>query len=494
MDFRRMSMATSKYHFFRIVNLYSKQDTNTRGRTMNSNLYDKLLNYVKSDYYGFHMPGHKRNTDIAYMENPFAFDITEIEGFDNLHNATEIIKKEMDYAAKIYGSERTYFLVNGSSCGNLSAISSVAKAGDKIIIARNSHKSVYNAVELLRLKVDYLYPEMVEAQDIFGGYSLEETKKVLDNNREAKAIVITSPTYEGIVSDVEGICKIAHEYGIPVIVDAAHGAHFILSEDFPKTALECGADIVIESLHKTLPSLTQTAVLHFNSNIANRERLEKYLAVYQSSSPSYVLMASISNCLHFIEKDGKEKAEWLAVRIKEFKKIMRNLQHIRIFDNEVAGQFDFDISKLVIVIKDGIISGKKLKDILNEKYHLEMEMAAGNYVIAMTSIFDKEEGFSRLQEALIEIDKMLDEGNIESANQENQNVALKDKLVYSIRNEKACEIFEAEDYAKKIDVETKYTYLYPPGIPIVVPGEIISDEVRKTLEIYRCAGYEVIVD
>lgn len=489
-------MDLNKYHFF------------------NSKLYDELVHYGKSDYYGFHMPGHKRNTEIAWMENPFVIDITEIDGFDNLHNPTGIIQDEMEYASRIYGSKKTYFLVNGSSCGNLSAISSVASAGDKIIIGRNSHKSIYNAVELLQLKVDFLYPEMIEGQDIFGGYSLKEVERILEQNRDAKALVITSPTYEGIVSDIRGICDLAHRYGIPLIVDGAHGAHFILSERFPETALSCGADIVIESLHKTLPSLTQTAVLHYNSDIVSQKNIEKYLSVYQSSSPSYVFMSSICNCIHFIESVGRERAEWLSDRIDMFHKNMSGLLHIQIMDNQYAKQFDLDASKMLILLKDKTITGKNLKDILNQKYHLEMEMAAGNYVIAMTSILDTEEGFTRLEKALYEIDRMIEEKSMQLLNEDDgwipdsgkknkenisiikcdrcEGIDLQKKSLYSFRNTKVCEIYEAEKMADKLGCATTYTYLYPPGVPIVVPGELITTELHSVLEQYKMAGYEVI--
>lgn len=473
---------------------------------MESRLYNKLLEYGESDYYGFHMPGHKRNVECAKMRNPYSFDITEIEGFDNLHNPEGIILEEMEKAKAIYNSDKTYFLVNGSSGGNLAAISSVAKNGDKIIIARNSHKSVYNAVELLQLKVEYLYPRMIASEDIFASYDLIEVNNVLKNNLDAKALVITSPTYEGIVSDVEGICRAAHRYGIPVIVDGAHGAHFVLSEEFPKTAISCGADIVIESLHKTLPSLTQTAVLHYNSDLICQKKLEKYLSVYQTSSPSYVFMASICNCLQFVRNNGKEYGKKWIDRLTIFHKRMSCLQKIYILNVQTSDDiFEFDCSKIVIIIKDCAISGIELKNILNKKYHLEMEMASGNYVIAMTSVFDTEEGFSRLEQALLEIDaELVKHDSVKIQNQ---------KGIYAIRNKKVCEIFETEEYIKKAcdkkaivdepevselrlmvdSVASTYTYLYPPGIPVIVPGEVISRELKELLKKYQAAGYEVII-
>lgn len=470
---------------------------------MDSLLYGKLKKYGQSDYYGFHMPGHKRNIEIAEMDNPFLIDITEIDGFDNLHNPHGIIEKEMKRAKEIYQSKRTFFLVNGSTCGNLSAISAAVKHGDKIIIGRNVHKSVYNAIELFGLKVSYLYPNMVEHTDIFGDYSLERTQKIIEENQDAKAIVITSPTYEGIVSDIRGICNIAHKYGIPLIVDSAHGAHFILSDRFPKSALSCGADIVIESLHKTMPSLTQTAMLHFNSDIIPIDKIKKYLSVYQTSSPSYVLMSSITNCVDFVVNDGKKSAEKFLDRMMLFRDNMKNLKHIMIPDHDFLGGFDFDISKIIIMVRKNRITGKELKDILNRDYHLEMEMAAGNYVLAMASVMDTEEGFQRLEKALIEIDYSLSQKPERKAQtNEFHNGTCN---IYSIRNKKRCEICEAAMYMEdesdgkiirdgKGCISTNYIYLYPPGIPVVVPGEEINDELENMLNEYQKAGYEIVID
>lgn len=473
---------------------------------MKSLLYDKLREYGKSDYYGFHMPGHKRNVELLEMENPFSFDITEIEGFDNLHNPKGIIKEEMEKAKEIYKSQKTFFLVNGSTGGNMAAISAVAGIGDKIIIGRNSHKSIYNVIELLKLKVSYLYPEMIEGTDIFGEYSLKETRKIIDNNQDAKAIVITSPTYEGVVSDIGKICNIAHEYGIPVIVDSAHGAHFILSDKFPKTALQSGADMVIEGLHKTLPTLTQTAILHFNSKIVSLKRVEKYLAVYQTSSPSYVLMASITNCMDFIYCNGREMADDFLNRIEIFYDKMKYLRNLTILNKSHVKSYDFDRSKIVIMVKNYIISGVELKEMLNKKYHLEMEMAAGNYVLAMTSVLDKEGGFLRLENALIEIDKELDNIiKIRNKNYRLHGVEGGKSNIYSVRNRKIYEIFEVatcNEYdgepviirEDKINISASYIYLYPPGIPIVVPGEEISDKLEKTLEQYKTVGFEIVIN
>ncbi|MEE1516291.1 MAG: aminotransferase class V-fold PLP-dependent enzyme, partial [Lachnospiraceae bacterium] len=242
-------------------------------------LYEKLNSYSDGDVYPFHMPGHKRNMPL--FKSAYDYDITEIEGFDNLHHARGILRESMDMAAGFYGTKKTYYLVNGSTCGLLSAISAVVEYGDKIIIARNCHKAVYNAVYMNNLKASYIYPKPVENTSILGGIHPKDVEKALEENPDAKAVVITSPTYEGVVSYVQAIAKVVHEKGIPLIADEAHGAHFSMSGYFPKSALECGADIVIQSVHKTLPSLTQTALLHICSDMVDESKVERYLSIYQ---------------------------------------------------------------------------------------------------------------------------------------------------------------------------------------------------------------------
>ena len=255
------------------------------------NLYDRLLQYQSSEMYPFHMPGHKRRKDD--FANPFFIDITEIEGFDNLHHAEGILKDAQDRAAALYHSEETYFLVNGSTCGILAAVSACTARGGKILMARNCHKAAYHAAYLRGLDIEYLYPEKEDIFGINGGIHEDIVEKALEEFQDIQAVMITSPTYDGVVSNVEKIAQIVHRKGIPLIVDEAHGAHFGFHEYFPKSSVEMGADLVIHSLHKTLPSLTQTALLHVNGNRVDRECLRKFLDIYQTSSPSYVFMAGM---------------------------------------------------------------------------------------------------------------------------------------------------------------------------------------------------------
>ena len=264
-------------------------------------LYDRLKEYGRSDYYGFHMPGHKRNLTLLGEAFPYGIDITEIDGFDDLHHAEGILKSAQERAARVYHGEETHFLINGSSVGILSAIAGVTRRGDTILVARNCHKSVYHAIEMNGLNPVYLTPGFHTSVQMNTEISPQAVRKALTENPKIRAVVIVSPTYDGVVSDVEAIAEAVHEKGIPIIVDEAHGAHFGFHPYFPENANKKGADIVIHSLHKTLPSLTQTALLHMNGNFVNRGKVRRYLHMLQSSSPSYVLMASIDFCVDLLE-------------------------------------------------------------------------------------------------------------------------------------------------------------------------------------------------
>ena len=237
-------------------------------------LSESLQNYAQSDVYPFHMPGHKRKKIL--FPDPYEMDITEIDGFDNLHHAEGILKEAQERAAALYGSKRCFYLVNGSTCGLLAAISAAAGRGDKVIVARNCHKAVYHALYLKELQAEYIYPAITN-HGIQGQITVEQVRKTLRENPDASAVILTSPTYEGIVSDVKKIAEVCHEQNIPLIVDEAHGAHLGFSGGFPENAVRLGADAVIMSLHKTLPSFTQTALLHLNSTPIDEKKGERYL-------------------------------------------------------------------------------------------------------------------------------------------------------------------------------------------------------------------------
>lgn len=443
----------------------------------------ELERYAKSDIYPFHMPGHKRTPLSA--DNPYTVDITEIDGFDDLYAPNGILKEAQERAAKLYGSKKSYYLVNGSTCGILAAVSAAVKPQGKLLMARNSHKSVYHAAYLRGLSTIYINPG-ITAFGIQGAVCPKDIEKKLAKNPGIGAVILTSPTYEGVVSDIKTISEIVHRYEIPLIVDEAHGAHFGFHKAFPETALHLGADIVVQSMHKVLPSLTQTALLHLNSKYVPEEDIEKYLAVYQTSSPSYVLMAGMERCIRLLSERGSELFCSYFSFLKEFYQKTNDFAKIHVMkrqdftENEI---FALDMSKILISVKNTNLTGKDLSKRLLDAYHLQMEMFSGFYVLGMTSIMDTKAGFFRLLKALEEID-----GQIMFTEEKEDEKAALIHMLYAPKK-KNLELYEAMGLpVTKIPLEKaegkisgSMVSLYPPGIPILLPGEYIEADFIKNI-------------
>lgn len=448
---------------------------------MAEKLYEKLCNYDKKNIVPMHMPGHKRSFGFGnQFDILYKMDITEIDGFDNLHHPTEIIDELQKKMAQIYETKQSFMLVNGSSGGVLAAISAAAHQSiyKKIIIARNCHKSVYNAVFLNNLEVVYTYPELDEKMGIWGKINVLEIEELIKEN-DVCGIVITSPTYEGIISDIEKISEIAHRKNIPLIVDSAHGAHFKFHNIFPKTAIESGADIVIESLHKTLPALTQTAVLHIgNGSLINLENILRFIDIYQSTSPSYILMASISKCMEFVQEQ-KKQFDIFAERIVEFRNKISELKNLFLYSVD-------DLSK--IVIYSPYLNGSEIYDILLKEYKIQLEMASQKYVIAMTSVCDSQENFDRFFEALQAIDNSINIAPNECISWKNEKLKIAMNFTDAFSSEK--ELIDLENCAGRISHE--HIIAYPPGCPVVAAGEVISQTSINTIKKYIELGIEII--
>lgn len=502
-------------------------------------IMERLIEYTESDAYPFHMPGHKRQ-EIADgipggFPNPYGIDITEIDGFDNLHHAEGILKDAMDEAAAVYGADRSWYLVNGSTCGILSAVFAVTENGGRILTARNCHKAVYHAIYLNRLRAEYLYPEEIVEFGINGGIRAEDVRKALEKDAmrcagksgdmrgkrtKIQAVLITSPTYEGVVSDIRAIADVAHEYGIPLIVDEAHGAHLEYADrchSFPKSALECGADIVIQSLHKTLPCFTQTAILHIKGDRVDQDRVARYLSMFQTSSPSYLFMAGIQRCIRYMDSTGRDGMIRYEECLKWFMEQMKGLQVLEVLTRDICGKYravaGWDPSKIVVsTMRAKDFHGEELAEMLRKNYHLEMEMTAPEYVIAMTSVLDTDEGFERLTKALLEIDEELLKAEekrrktvSETGDQKENTVreraeknckaseTLQSRILRPNETMSICEAMDANTGRTALQntvgkVSAEFIYLYPPGIPIIAPGEVFTREIVEMIEAYKKAG------
>lgn len=456
-------------------------------------LYERLTEYASSEYYGFHMPGHKRSRIIKADALPYEIDITEIEGFDDLHHAAGILKEAQQRAAYIYGAEETHYLINGSTVGLLSAVLGCTRRGDRIIVARNCHKSVYNAVYLNELRPIYIYPEYDPDTEINGEINTKRLEVLLQENEDISAVVITSPTYDGVVSDIERIAEIVHKRNIPLILDEAHGAHLGFHPYFPQNGNQCHADVVIHSIHKTLPAFTQTALLHMNGTRVDRRKIRKYLHMLQSSSPSYVLMAGIDECIRLLCEQGKKLFDDYAALLQNIRRSLGQLENMKLLSAE-----KYDFSKLVISVKNtalkatgDIFSGRDLYTALLKNYKIQAEMAAGSYVVLMTSPADTEDGMMRLLHALTEIDKKLEYK--EEKNADFFKLQMPEQIYTAYETEKEQEKgtqYLPWDLAVGY-ISAEYAYLYPPGIPMLVPGEKISRQIADQIRLYKEMGFEI---
>ncbi len=442
-------------------------------------LIKKLKKYNKNDYIPMHMPGGKRNTGLFEFSDPYSLDITEIDGFDDLHNANGVLKFEMDRASDIYHSEESLICLNGATSAITSAVCGAFEKGSKVLVARNCHISVINAIILRELIPVFLYPESDE-NGIYTGITVEDVKKVINEVAGIRGFIMTSPTYEGVVSDVREIADFLHDKNIILFVDEAHGAHFCVSDFFPESAVESGADIVINSLHKTLPALTQTALLHLNGTLIPRDRIKAFWHIYTTTSPSYVLMGSISMCFDLITSE--KISYYIDAHIDDLKYLrnsLSGLKNIRLFNSDDPG-------KIVLLV----CNGKRAYDHFLSYHKIQTEMYAEKYVVSMTSIADKKEYYDRFLDACKDTDISFDNDDVYS---------VKNDSVFNAFIIHDCHLLPYKAFEKRFSSESKWEHfecssgkvsldnvlIYPPGIPLVVAGEIINrcdiDMIRTAL-------------
>ncbi len=456
--------------------------------TENRSLFEQLHKHSESDYYPYHMPGHKRQALGRLPQELLRLDITEIDGFDNLHQPEGIICEMQNRANMLYGSDETYYLVNGSTCGILSAISAALEVGGHLLMARGCHKSAYHGAYLRELKVSYLYADPVPGFDFDEAITARQVEEALDRHDDVGAVLIVSPTYEGRIADVAAIAEIVHKRGIPLIVDEAHGAHLGFAEGFAKSSCTQGADLVIHSVHKTLPAMTQTALLHVNGSLIDRARLKRFLHIYQSSSPSYVLMSGIQDALQIVENSKEELFTAFYTNYQEMYGKLQKCRHFRLIPFEDVVSCRQDVGKLILSTTQSGHSGQWLYDVLREKYHLQCEMSAGSYCLAMFTLADTIEAFERMTQAVLEIDAALDD---ERAGEDWSNLSEVCRIgqypvvAYPLSEawDQPWELCALDDSVGKVAAD--FVNLYPPGVPLLVPGEVITDKMYEVLVAYQ---------
>lgn len=449
---------------------------------MKKGLLQMLEEFSKQDVLAMHMPGHKRKTEkFPYLaELAGALDITEIEGFDNLHDAHGAIKDICDRASALWQSKRTFLSVNGSTGALFAALSCCTKPNDKILVARNAHKSLCNAIELLRLQATWRYPSTEKDFGICLHVDVSDVEKAFQSEKY-RAVVLTSPTYEGVISDVESISRIAHANGAVVIVDGAHGAHLDLSPCFPPSGTINNADLAVCGLHKTLPALTQTAVLHLYGEKIPAEDVARAMSVFVTSSPSYILMSSVDGMTKYLQTEGKQAFEEFCFHLNNFRHQAQRFRHLKLYNGQNA--FAYDFSKIYVDCSHTDKSGFQIKAILRKRYAIEAEYASAKGVLFIATLADGKKEFDRLLHALNQIDKQC-------------NASQSPFVGDCPPCECVCLPWELSPntqilpFGEAVGTTCAQTvWVYPPAVPLLLKGERISrqcaDFVAETL---RCGG------
>ena len=441
---------------------------------MDAPLYNALMAYSQTKH-PFHMPGHKLGTfgKLSTLEI-FKLDVTEANGLDNLYEAEGIIKEALLRLSTFYGTKETLMLTNGSTAGILASILALCKPGDKLIVARNCHHSVWHGLVLAGVIPIYITPTYDEEAGFLTTTSVERVKEAYEKHPECKGVLIVSPTYEGVVSDIATIAAYVHQKGGCLIVDEAHGAHFVTSNYFPKSSVSCGADVVIQSMHKTLPTLTQSALLHRCTDAITQEKLIKALRMVQTSSPSYALMGVMDYIRATLEAYPEAIESDYIQPLQTTRKYLQALNYLRLYSAKGA----YEGSKLIIQTHYSSIDGYTLAEILEETYAIVVEAALPDAVILMTTLADNQKTLHYLTNALLEIDKGLN-GNAKAADNYSRKLTLTIEGLYSSQTFSPRDVYFEEGMMQPVEaceelVSKENIMLYPPGIPIVCIGEVIT--------------------
>ncbi|MBO4242553.1 MAG: aminotransferase class I/II-fold pyridoxal phosphate-dependent enzyme [Clostridiales bacterium] len=430
---------------------------------MKEDLKTKLDGYIKSDVLPMHMPGHKRNPGFTGSKG----DITEIEGFDNLHSPKGVIRDLEKKAADIYGADDAFISVNGATALIFAAIHASTFRGEKILVSSGCHISVWHAIETAGLVPVLTDPISDVTTGAFEGLDHRAFIKAIEENGINTA-VITTPTYEGLITDTKDLYKRCRQLGCTLIVDESHGAHFGVkgNSKFPETS---EGDIVIKSLHKTMASPTQTAVMLTKKDLPFKYLIRHYLAVNESTSPSYILMSGIASALTHTDTDAFFDI------VKEGRKALTGLNKLRLYERA-----DMDPSKFVI-LTEGYLTGYELADRLRKEYRIEVEASFPSYIIAMTGMGDTPETIKRFTDSLLAVDGKLGDRNGTTADTFYPEAAGR-KFMLSIENAVKSEKAVTEIKKAEGKMSGEYLFAYPPGVPILIPGEVITGASIKAIE------------
>lgn len=456
-------------------------------------LIDGLKKYINEKNIRFHMPGHKAKDELKSLANLIpAIDVTEVRGVDNLHNANSIIARSQENAARVFKAKHTFYSVNGTTGGIYASVNSQTSPGDKVLISRDSHKSVYQSLVLGGLSCDYIYPKYDDENNMLIGIDPEEVREKLKNDISIKVVVINYPSYYGVCSDVGKIVSVVREFGRILIVDEAHGSHLSFHKSLPNSSLELGADIVVQSTHKTLPAFTQSSMVHVGTENVDIEKLKLNMSIFQTTSPSYILLSSIDYAVDYMERFGYKRLHKVIKKIDQITIDLNKLKRVKIYNGKDTKNepYDFDTTKFLFRIEG--ITGTRLERILRDDYKIQVELSDHYYCLALITALDDIDDLEKLKIVIIDIskkDEYIDE-EFEEKNLDLRNIM--PKII--LEPHKAF-------YSDKISVQLKksigevsgeFIIPYPPGIPILTPGEEITKEIVDYIECLKRENIEIL--
>ncbi|WP_175637948.1 aminotransferase class I/II-fold pyridoxal phosphate-dependent enzyme [Metabacillus schmidteae] len=451
---------------------------------METPLYSALLNHANAKPLSLHVPGHKNGAVFLKEANHLYrdilhIDVTELTGLDDLHDPQDVILAAQQLTANVYGVKNSYFLVNGSTVGNLAMILSTCEEGDEVLVQRNSHKSIMYGLQLAGVKPIFLSPKMDEEYHVPSYIEIETVREALDLFPNAKALILTSPNYYGLSIDLKEIVTLAHGHGIPVLVDEAHGAHFIIGNGFPPSAIEAGADIVIHSAHKTLPAMTMGSYLHFNSNYINQETIETYLSMLQSSSPSYPIMASLDIARAYLKGiiDDKKQGD-IIKSVKDVKTYINSISGIEVVES-IDPVVHNDPLK-VTIRSTNKLSGYQLQELF-EANNINVELANYYHCLCILPLADSSFIINKLKHLNLSLKKTERPYKIKAKSQEQKGKRIQSlDIPYSHLKKYKKRIVEMEKAVGYYSAEAIIPY--PPGIPLIIVGEKITTELIEKIK------------
>lgn len=477
----------------------------------NTPVYNALKSYTASGTVPFHMPGHKlgRGIPIEFLSEIEKLDLTEIPGTDDLHKPEGILKEALELAAAAFGARRSYFVVNGSTAGLHAAIAAVCRPGQRLVTGRDSHGSVINGMLIAGVYPYYISPEFSESFGISAGVSPDGVERALEAVPDAAGVLITRPNYYGVCSDVEKIARIVHSYNKVLIVDEAHGSHLVFNKRLPISSLEAGADICVQSAHKTLPAFTQGAYLHVGSDKVDIDRLEYFLDIYQTTSPSYIIMAFLDVARAVMQRYGEKLLDGLIDSISANAGRFAD-KEIMLLDTTDAAVFDHDITRVTANVSHLGITGYEAEKLLRRRYNIQAEMSDLSNIVFICTVSDSPERIGLLFSALVDLNRdQVGSGGIKSiaaaGSAGRLNVAGQGRRMAELMQMQAqdgpfgriaeprlimnsdTEKIKLEDAAGRISKRALSPY--PPGTALVCPGEMISGEAAAFLtEVIRAGG------